>query len=343
MASKTLLESTLSTKRNTQTALNNEINGGVFTQGTQTFSLGAVGNQLTAQSSSYTRLSASLSSRLSNIDGQIRQIQTQQRNAQANYDTYNTQYYSYISSYNSYSNTATRYFLSYRSSIFNRQANLNNYNYYNSLAISAQNSANNALSNRDYWQVSLNNIAGQIASLQYQKTVAQVEVNNAAAEKARLETLKKFGDTELQRKKVLLISINNEITNLSRQLTVASTNSDSLSVEIATLRANIVIANSVLKQEIDILKSEIYTLSAEIIAQQQEIANEAKNEKSWDDGAEIGATQDLRYAPANVINDANAYIRQNPWQAAKIGGVAILVAGGTAICVATAPVCATAM
>jgi predicted double-glycine peptidase/ElaB/YqjD/DUF883 family membrane-anchored ribosome-binding protein len=343
MASKTLLEGTLSTKRGTQTALSNEINGGVFTQGAQIFSLGAVGNQLTAQSSSYTRLSASLAWRLSNIDGQVRQIQTQQRNAQANYDTYNIQYNSYISSYNSYSNTATRYFLSYRSSAFNRQSNLNNYNYYNSLAISAQNSANNALLNRNYWQTNISNLAGQIASLQYQKTVAQVEVNNAAVETARLETLKKFGDTELQRKRILLISINNEITNLSRQLTVAATNSSAISVEISALRANIVTANSAIKREIDILKSEIDTLSAEIAAQQSEIANEANNEKSWDDSAEIGATQDLRYAPANAINDANAYIRQNPWQAAKIGGVAILVAGGTVICVATAPVCATAM
>lgn len=327
VATKTLLESTLATKKSTQTALSSEINGGVFTQGNQTFSLGAVGNQLTAQSSNYAKLSASLSSRLSNIDGQIRQIQTQQRNAQANYDAYNSQYNTHIASYQSYLATASRYYLLYQTSRINRQGNLNNYNNYSNLANLAQNNASIALSNRNYWKNTLSNIAWQITTLQSQKSSAQGEVNNAAAEKARLETLKKFGDTELQRKKTLLASITTEIVNLSKQIS-AIVNISSLFAEIATLRASLVTANTWLKKEIDTLKSEIDTISAEITAQQAEIANESTNEKSWDDSAEIGATQDMRYAPAVAINNAIGVVKSTATIIADAGKYAWQVANG---------------
>ena len=39
------------------------------------------------------------------------------------------------------------------------------------------------------------------------------------------------------------------------------------------------------------------SLIVEINAQQLEIANEASNERNWDDSAEVSATQDLRRLP----------------------------------------------
>jgi hypothetical protein len=59
-----------------------------------------------------------------------------------------------------------------------------------------------------------------------------------------------------------------------------------------TIKVNLETANKALKAEIDTLNSDIAFLKSEIPNQQIEIANEAKNEKAWDDGAFANATKD---------------------------------------------------
>ena len=98
-------------------------------------------------------------------------------------------------------------------------------------------------------------------------------------------------------------------------------NISSLPTEISNLRNSLITANAWLKREIDTLKGEIDGLVIEINAQQVEIANEAKNEKAWDNEAEISATQDLRRLPwealaasLNVIKGSSLYIAGTAYQ-----------------------------
>ena len=91
--------------------------------------------------------------------------------------------------------------------------------------------------------------------------------------------------------------------------------------EITTLRNSLITTNAWLKKEIDTLRSEMESLIVEINAQQLEIANEASNERNWDDSAEVSATQDLRRLPwealatsLNVIKGSSLYIAGTAYQ-----------------------------
>lgn len=106
---KTILQNQLSQKQTNYNSLNNEVNGGVFMQNGQTFSLGSVGNKVTAQSSNYSKLSASLGTRLASLDGQIRQAQNQQSNVQYNVTTWGSRYTSYNNDASYYAGRALYY------------------------------------------------------------------------------------------------------------------------------------------------------------------------------------------------------------------------------------------
>ena len=90
---------------------------------------------------------------------------------------------------------------------------------------------------------------------------------------------------------------------MNTQLTKTNTVLAQAEKDISTLKDTLATANVPLKREIDTLQSEISALMIEIRAQEQEISNEATNQKIWNDSAEIGATQEMRYAPGIAINN----------------------------------------
>ena len=106
---------------------------------------------------------------------------------------------------------------------------------------------------------------------------------------------------------------------MNTQLTKTNTVLAQAEKDISTLKDTLATANVPLKREIDTLQSEISALMIEIRAQEQEISNEATNQKIWNDSAEIGATQEMRYAPGIAINNGVEYIKQNPWTVVKMG------------------------
>ena len=83
-----------------------------------------------------------------------------------------------------------------------------------------------------------------------------------------------------------------ELNSLKAQLTTTNTNIATYTSQLVTIKVNLETANKALKAEIDTLNSDIAFLKSEIPNQQIEIANEAKNEKAWDDGAFANATKD---------------------------------------------------
>lgn len=169
---KTVLGNQLSQKQTVYNSLNNEVNGGVFVQNGQTFSLGKVGSQVTAQSSTYSKLSASLGTRLASLDGQIRQAQSQQSNAQYNVTTWGNRYTNYSNDANYYTSLSLYYSRLYWNGAYGQRykpSNMTNANYYNGLASAFRTSASNALSSKNYWQTQLSGYNTQIATLQSAK------------------------------------------------------------------------------------------------------------------------------------------------------------------------------
>ncbi len=363
VADKSLLASQISTKQTSINSLNSEINGGTFTQNGVTFSLGVIGSQVSAQSSSFSKLSASLSTTLSSLSGQITSAQNSLNNANANYTAYNNQYNNYNSQYSSQMNNYYSYSSQYNSAVasrdyflaqYNRSRtsyNYSNYQAYASQASSAlnnknnaynqamsyQSQANNALSNRNWWAQQVANYTNTISSLNSQKSNASAQISNAQAELDRLNRLKSFGDQEIQRKKGVLATMQSELLVLNFQLATAVNNVNTLPAQIATLKTQIASQGSAQKLVIDNLKIEIDNLQKEVDAQIAEVANESTFERTNDVSAEKVATQDLR----GSVNESLSYAKNNPGSVALIAGGAVIYVGGSAACIAyTAGACA---
>jgi predicted double-glycine peptidase len=231
----TLLNQSISSKSLAITNLSNEINSGNFIKDNITFSLGTVGSQLSAQASTYTTLSNSLSTTLSNLDQKLKNAKSNLTEAQNNYNIYSD----YIGSYN-YHDGQYRSNITSRDYFYNQYYNVrggkttynwNNYQAYISYAsqaLSNRNSytarAQNAPANMSWWQGKINQYQADVNYYTDQKTQAQSNVTAAQKEKDRLQKLKDFGDTEIQRKRSLLSAMQYDLngpynnSSLQRQL-----------------------------------------------------------------------------------------------------------------------------
>ena len=204
-----LLENSLKSKKQSESQLSAELSKGSFTQNGQSFSLGTVGNQVTAQASTLSRLSANLKAKLSNLDGQIANLKRSYQSAQNNFNSQNSR----AQQLQSQANSAYK---SYQSASAKRQTSSAK-NYYNQYS-NFTNQANQARSQAGNYQNQMKSYQSQINSLEAQKNSAQKEVTGSSAELARLQRLKQFGETEIQRKKTIVTQLKNDILSLERQL-----------------------------------------------------------------------------------------------------------------------------
>lgn len=340
---KIVLESALGPKRSSADTLNREISSGSFTQNGQSFALGAVGNQVSAQSATYSRLSSSLNARLSSLDGQISQAQRSRSSAESNRNNANRS--ATVNDVRAGAAWASYSVFSRLGSRFRSTANnyLNEHNRYKSWANNDRNSAN-------YWQGQVNNYSNQINNLNNQKNSARQEVNAASAEVARLQRLKSFGEQEVQRKKNVLNTLQNEIRSLQSQLDRVNGTLNQFKKDLSSLQSQYTAVANIqpplsqsqinqLNNDINNLTSQINVLNAEISAQQAEISNEASFERSMSDKTNSAGTEQMRSAMWGALKTAGKDL-------AIVAGVGVAVVGGAAICVGTVvgcgPVVATA-
>ncbi len=210
-----VLNSTLSVKQSSYNDTNSKISSGSFVQNGITYSLGTVGNQVTAQSTTYAKLSAALSSKLSTIDSQISNLNRQIAAAQSSVTSYTNQ----ANSYTAQANTAYNNYNYYKAKKGYTSTAQNYYNQYQTYI----SQASSASSNAQYYKNQVTAYQSQISSLQNQKASAQSEVSTASSELAKAQRLKAFGDAEIQRLKTLLATMNSDIVNLKSQITAKTT------------------------------------------------------------------------------------------------------------------------
>lgn len=333
---KALGDSALKPKVDTANKLQNEISSGSFTQNGQTFALGAVGNQVVAQSATYARLSSNLSSRLSSLSGQVAQAERSLSNAQSNYKYYNDRASMYqgqadssYGSYKYYSKMGWRY-------AFSASKHWGSYVYSNGLAYRAR-------LNASYQNNQVSNYRAQITALNNQKNSAQTEVANASAEAARLQRLKAFGEQEVQRKKAVLNTLQNDITSIRTQLEKINAKITQLKVDLSSFQLQYdAVTNAQpplttaqinqLNSDIASLKVKISSLSTEIASEKVEIDGEANFERIMSNKTEVVATDDMRGALASALKKTEKTVT-------VVLGVGVIVVGGVAICVGTVAGC----
>lgn len=253
-----LVNSSITSKQKSYNDLQAEINGGKFVNGGQTFSLGAVGNQVTAQSATFSKLSANLKAKLSSIDGQITQIKKSLTSAQNNYNTFNKQ----VTDYQKQVSTAKSHVDYWQKQIDNINKQIsslhskkdaakitkaknsladakNNLSAYKKQLTDAEKQYNTAKTKADDYQKQVNSFNSQITTLNNQKNSAQAEVDNASAEVARLQRLKTFGDQEMQRKKNVLTQLKTDMASLEKQIPSKQTQIATLQTQLAGIKSNL--------------------------------------------------------------------------------------------------------
>ncbi len=322
---KGILDIAITQKQSAITPLQNEVNGGTFVQNGTTFSLGAVGSQLSAQSTTLKTLSANLASKLSSLDGQIANKrssinsytssrtywQNQINIYQSDVNNWQSQYNNAVASVSYFWNQYQADIRARRSTSYdytNYAAWLTKQNTYSSYLNTARSNLSSAQNNYSYYNSQINQLTSDIASLQAQKDSANSAVSAASAEAARLQRLKDFGDQEMNRKKGLLATLQSELANLQNQLSakVASITSYTaqltpLKAKLATLQSAQSLATQITAQTqiIDGVKAK-YGFTTLTYTNQDEtnrlITEELTNEKGWDRSVEVGATASIQQA-----------------------------------------------
>ena len=338
---KSMLEKAIPSKQTSINNLQKEINTGSFSQNGQSFSLGTVGNQVTAQSATYSRLSANLSSKLSSLDGRIGQAQRSLNNAWSNYDDYNsktsTNQKKADSAYSDYKKALSSWKTAYKAA-----GHYASYLYYKALSATTKVTA-------AFWKDQANAYQKQVDNLNKEKNSAKTEVNNASAEMARLQRLKTLGEQELQRKRGLLTTMNSDLSSLKNQLSTRVSSITSYQNQLVPLRTRLAIFNNAqpfvsqitsATQRIDTVKSKYgfttltYTNTEETERLRKE---ELTFEKNQDLNADMIATKTSINDLSRAVTDGLNYVKANPGKSIIIPVAAI--AGTVAVCFATAGGC----
>ena len=333
-----LLNSAITSKQSSITTLNTKINSGVFTQNGITYSLGAVGSQVTASQANYSKLSSNLASKLSSLNSQISTIQSSLNNANNQVSAWQTQ----INTYQSKANTAYtnyQYWTSKRNTNY-ANSEYKNYQYYTTQVSNSKTQQSNWKSWVTYYQ-------NQITSLNNQKSSAQSEVSSANAEYQKAQALKVFGDQEMQRQKSNLTTLKQELTALQSQLPSKQSLITTTNVQITTLQGKINTLNSTTstavkpyQTTIDIARAKYgYTTLSYINTSETQslMQQELDFEKNADLTALSNATTDTRDTAQSVLN-----FTTNVSGLACIGSVGVTFLFPPAAALA-APTCATAL